>query len=93
MKLKLGPYLILYNKYVFLQQLEKLISKRMAEYLQSHHNSAVVELQRRVEELRAGNDAWKAQVKELQSRIVEITHSRGDRRRTSASSTNGNKVR
>lgn len=52
--------------------LEELIQQKMKDYLKAHHENVVVKLEKKIEDLQASHDAWKAQAKELQSKVLEM---------------------
>ena len=69
------------------QKLNRLIDKRMIQYVQVTHGKLIRQLQSQIEELQASRDAWKATAKELHKQVVEASAlSPGSNRRRSSSS-------
>ncbi|KAK3592675.1 hypothetical protein CHS0354_015977 [Potamilus streckersoni] len=63
------------NNYIRMteKELEDLIRLKVAQYLKSQREGLFGMLQQRIKDLSAANDRWKAEVKEMQIKINEVT--------------------
>ena len=65
--------MIIYRVTFAHQDMEKLIQRRMMEYLQSAHGSLITGLQERLSSLTKENEEWRKTAREMQSKILELT--------------------
>lgn len=58
---------------MFYKELEELIQERVAACLASQRETLIGQLSQKIQDLQVSNDQWRAQVKELQAKVTDVT--------------------